>query len=352
MSITTKNLYSLVVDEIKKRTNVFEPTQETRSETNSRLAALSSTASAKEILSSVYTVLQQVLPQNIITGLEVVATDPASADVIVSVGKGAVGGTVFELSTETTVGIPLTANVYVWYVCLTNERISVESSKPTSSLVIAKIIVPQPGVTSRVINKKDGSWDAYIQSFKQYYLYGMNDIFEEDTIELLRDNIGEILADNLIGNIRLSENLKIINTSGTLELGSTYLKMYNNGGDLLAQFTTTGAFIGNIAITPHTLESRNFLTNVSGFQISDDGNAEFNNVKLRGTLYTAYISENLYVNEGVTIYGDMILDDDLWVKVDHKIGYDSDAGSDTYATYNSSTQYLEFWLDGVLRMEM
>ena len=40
--------------------------------------------------------------------------------------------------------------------------------------------------------------------------YGFNGRFEEDTVELLRDNIGPVLADNIIGNIRLSENLKII----------------------------------------------------------------------------------------------------------------------------------------------
>jgi hypothetical protein len=288
----------------------------------------------------------------------------------ISAGKGIAAGKLYKMTADTRVNIPFDNDTPVFYINLNNNSLQVEKTQSKEKLTIAKIVTQTPGPIQTIYDVKDNNNNAYIVSFKEYKLYGVNDTFEEDSIELLRNNIGAILADNLIGNIRLSENLKIINSAGTLELNSDSLKMntvsgnnlvtldetgvYFNRADgvELAKFSTSGARIGNIEIYPSTIQSSNFITNVSGFQIQDDGNAEFNNVKLRGTLYSSYISENLYVNPGVTITGDMILNDDIWVKMNHKVGFNKDTNENTYWTQNSATNYLECWIDGAKRIEL
>jgi hypothetical protein len=139
------------------------------------------------------------------------------------------------------------------------------------------------------------------------YIESGDDKFEEDSRDLLRNNIGDILADNLIGNIRLSENLKITNTQGTLELDSKAVKIYDEqqhkmaefnrrgtffydiNGREVAKFAVDGAKVGNILITRNTLQSGNFISGNlgSGFQIKDDGDAEFNNIRARGKFTTS-----------------------------------------------------------------
>ena len=205
----------------------------------------------------------------------------------------------------------------------------------------------------------------------QYYLYGdLQGNFNEDTVELMRNNIGRILSDNLIGNIKLSENLKIINTAGTLELDSSQVLVkdtsgnvlsrfnkngvyfYNYGGVEISRFTAYDAKMGNIEITPNSIESTNFISQVSGFRIQDNGNAEFNDVVVRGSIYTATIRENLYIAPGISFIGDVIFDGDIQLNSGDKLTFDADLGADTYWVYNSVTAYLEGWVDGVKRIEL
>jgi len=130
------------------------------------------------------------------------------------------------------------------------------------------------------------------------------------------------------------------------------MQFFNIDGDELAYFGATLSRVGNISITPHTIESGNYLANVSGFQIQDNGDAEFNNIRLRATLYTSTIEENLYISPGVTIIGDLNFDDDIALLATKKIIFDRDMGSDTYWVYNPTTSYLEGWVDGSKRIEL
>lgn len=88
-----------------------------------------------------------------------------------------------------------------------------------------------------------------------------------------------------------------------------------NDGTLTAE---TGTFTGTVSAstfsgtgtvgagTGNTLESDNFLTGVSGWQIDGDGNAEFNDITARGTIQTAASGSRIELgnngNDQLTFY--------------------------------------------------
>ena len=310
MPVTYKNLFTqvsnLIDGRIKYNTNTAYGSQD--SHVNVAPFALSSTAgdvSLNTLVQAIVSIMQETVPRRILSGLDVEATSPISSSVIIRAGKGTSGGQIYELEEDTTVDISLTTGKSVYFINLYPNRIVIEASQ--EELTIAKIIVPNPGVTEFIQDTQDSSWNAYIQSFKEYKLYGMNDRFEEDTIDLFRDNIGEILADNIIGNIRLNENLKITNTAGTLELDSEQILLkdfdgniltklnhkgtyfYDADGHEIAKFSVDGARVGNIVVTTNSIECGDFVAGTGvgfgkGFQIKDTGDAEFNNVIIRGKM--------------------------------------------------------------------
>jgi len=349
MSITYKNLYTLTVEEINKR---LEFNNVSSYDKQLGVSVDSIPGDRDSSIAAVQYTLSQALPSMILEGLEVEETSPISDKVIVNPGNGCAGGVLYTLTEPVTIQIPFDSQCSLYYLLLYKDRIQVQKDTNSVGVILAKIIIPEPGLTSFVQNVKDDSYNAYIQNFKEYKLYGFRGKFEEDTVELLRDNLGSILADMIIGTLTLSENLKIINTAGSVTLDSDSMQFFNMDGEELAYFGSTLARVGNISITPSTIESGNFVTNVAGFQIKDNGDCEFNNIRLRATLYTSTISENLYISPGVTIIGDMNLNDDLSLLAGKKLIFDRDLGSDTYWVYNQATQYLEGWVDGVKRVEL
>jgi hypothetical protein len=300
--ITYKNLYSQIISEIEKRVsfNNKSPYQsQTTGKTNVDYSNAANATTA-ELISAVQNLLAETIQPIILEGLIVTATNPNSNSVVVSSGSGSAGGVLFNLSQNFELIVDLSNPIY--YVLLDKDGIKLSTTYDLKKLTIAKIVVPNPGVTSLIQDNKDNSWNAYIVNFTEYKLYGFNDKFEEDTIELLRDNISPILADNLIGNIRLSEDLKIINTQGTLELNSESLKLlsttnktlakfdrngtffYDDNGIEIARFTVNDAKIGNILVTKNSIGSANFISENSGFRIEDSGYAEFEDVRIRGKI--------------------------------------------------------------------
>lgn len=334
--LTYKSLYQQVRDEIDKSKiyNTSSGYKQQLSRTSVTPVSVSGAGEVdiSQIISSLQDYLTNSIPPYIKEGLTVSATTPESADVIISAGSGAAAGYFYELEADTQITIPFDATTEIFYLNLYQDRILVEKNKDDNKLTIAKIVVPQPGTTSRVIDTKDSSPDAYIVNFKTYNLYGdANGNFEEDTVELLRSNIGPILADNLIGNIRLNEDLKIINTQGTMELDSSEMRILDTDGNLLAKFNKNGTFfyntsgvelakfsstearVGNIIIDTDSIQSDNYIADLSGFIIRDDGYAEFENVKIRGAFHTAVfirdtisaIGGNLLVAESDVLSQDM-----------------------------------------------
>lgn len=288
--ITRKNLYVQVVEEIQKYAGF-----NTSSSYNDQLqrTVLSSGGSRDETFATIQTMLKAAIDNRIIDGLIVTATNHISDSVDISAGSGVIAGEIYELASDITIPIPFDNTSTVFYINLYLDNIIVEQNTNSDKLALAKIIIPNPGSTNRVKDRKGDDFpdDAYIINLRPVVLHqDANGNFEEDTIELLRNNIGDILADNLIGNIRLNEDLKITNTAGTMELNSNSMRFFDTDGNELAYFGADLARVGNISILPHSIQSGNYTANIAGFIIQDNGDAEFNNVKLRGTLYTSTIS--------------------------------------------------------------
>lgn len=309
--VTYKSLFTLVDEQINSRltfqTSSRFKEQLSRGGDIAPFVMSSNTridVSVNELVSAVQDLLNEALPSRILSGLEVTQTNPISNKIDVSSGSGTAAGNLYTLEDDVTLTIPFDDSTSLYYVCLSRGAITLERFEDSRLLVLAKIVVPIPGVTNRVINNANGSDDAYIVQFREYKLFGdANGKFEEDTKELLKNNIGDILADTIVGNLKLSETLKITNTTGTMEFDSTSMKLkdfdgnilskfnqngvffYNTSGVELAKFSNTGARVGNIVINKNSLESGNFISGWQGFRIKDDGNAEFNDIVVRGTIF-------------------------------------------------------------------
>ena len=313
MPVTYKDLFQQVIEQIQKYSAYpdTEPwrVQTSKTNVNAPVAILSAATAASgtgELATTLSNLLNQLNPPSIKSGLTVQATDPRTNKITIAAGEGVVGSKIFSLNKDKTIEVPFDNVSEVLYVNLFSDGIQIEIDTSVNKLTIAKIIIPKPGITSIVKDNAndDDIWDAYIINLKEYVLHG--DAFgnlEEDSIELLRNNIGDILADNLIGNIRLSEDLKIINTSGSVEIDSASLKIKDSSENILAKFNRNGVFlfdengielakftgnearIGNIQILKNALQSENFVSGSTGFQILDTGDVEFNNLTVRGTIY-------------------------------------------------------------------
>lgn len=371
MAKTYSTLYSDVISEIDKRIGKEVVTSGSRYsvQPDGEGGSINSRSLAT-IVANVVTELGDLIEARIISGLDVTATDPSSDSINISAGVGTSNGRKWEILTDTTLQIPFDSSTYVFYVVLFNNAFEISRTHDNTRCEICKIIVPNPGTTSAIVDDKpsDG-YDAWIVSAKDI-VYDEDQEFDDASIEKLRDIIGDVLADNLIGNITLSENLKITNAQGSLEIDSESVKIFSEDDALLAKFNRKGTFfydnagvevakfsvdearIGNIRIMTNAIQSGNFIENSSGFRIRDDGDAEFNNIRLRGTLYTSTIAENIYINPGILFIGDMNLNDDIALLAGKKVIFDRDLGADTYWVYNSVTAYLEGWVDGVKRIEL
>lgn len=312
MTTTYKNLYTLVNDQISRKI-AYSQSKRFRNQLDrdTSIAPIISNGfsdmGAAELVNTVQDLLIESLPPYINTGLEVVQTDPVSSYVTISSGKGAVGGNLYTLDDDVTIKIPFNSSDRVFFISLYKDQISIEKNADSVKLTLAKIIVPEPGKTNVIYTNKDHReciWDAYIVGYREYKIYGdPYGRLEEDSLEFLRNNIGRILADNLIGNIKLSEDLTITNVQGTLSMDSKSILLKDSSGNTSAKFDRNGTFfydssnreiarfsrsdakIGNIQINVNSIQSVNFISGLRGFQILDNGNIEFNNGTFRGTLY-------------------------------------------------------------------
>ncbi len=338
--ITHKSLFTLVQEEIQRSLtfNVNTPLGRQLSRVSVQPFSLSAgpsrDVSSSELIETLQTVLIAALPKRIISGLNVTETDPITDKVIITAGSGTVGGSVFYLEEDLELTIPFDSANYLFFINLKNDTIHVDTSDFDDRITLAKIVVPKPGTTNQVRSKNNGSYDAYIMQYQEVKFYADSaGQFEEETLETFRENIGNILAENLIGNIRLSENLKITNTTGSLALDSSSMKLFNEQETMLARFDRHGTFfynengieiakfsvdearIGNIQILPNSIQSTNFVSGAlgAGFQITDGGEAEFNNVSVRGRIKSTVFEKdtistvggNLLVMDGDVLEEDM-----------------------------------------------
>ncbi|KKK40591.1 hypothetical protein LCGC14_3042040, partial [marine sediment metagenome] len=256
MPLGYKDLYTQVIEEINKRSSypgvAPYPGQLARTQMTDSLAfpGKNLPIDTSIILESISNLLGELIPPSIISGLTVEATDPISNKVKVKAGHGSINGKLYSLNQDVTIEVPFNIDSAstLFYVSLYVNGVKIERNKNKDILTLARIVVPNPGTTNRVKDSRDDYdiWDAYVINNKPIILYGDGrGNLEEDSIDLLRDNIGDILADNIIGNIRLSEDLKIINTAGTIELNSNSLKLKDSSGNLLSKFNDRGVYFYN-----------------------------------------------------------------------------------------------------------
>jgi len=312
--LTHKNLFKLINEEISKKIN-FNPNESIEghfTKSSSYQVGLSGVSRVEavtaDVITTVQTLLRSALPDKIIDGLVVTETDPVSNKVNVTPGSGNVAGELFELSADVEVEIPFDESTSVFFLHLYQDRIIVDRAQYSDRLTIAKIVVPSPGTTSRVIDKRDDSLDAYIVNLRTVTLYeDGNGNLEEDSLDLIKDNITPLLAETLTGTLTLDEGLTITNVQGSLEIDSEEIRIIDVDGNTLSKFNTLGTFfydsdgvevakfgksearIGNIIITDSSIESGDFVSGLlgKGFQINDSGDIEANNISLRGKLKSA-----------------------------------------------------------------
>jgi len=312
MALTYKNLYTLVDEQIKKHTH-FNADQQYegqagRTDIQPYTMASKSTSdtSVHELVNALQTILTDALGSRIVSGLTVVADDPPNDTITIAAGTGTVGGHVYSLAEDTVLTLPFEGVAQCYYVNLYKNTILLDRTKDSSKLTIAKIVVPKPSIADRVRDRDDGSDDAYIVQFQEYKFYG--DAWgnlEEDSLEVLRNNMGDILAETIVGTLLVSDQLQVKNIKGTVEIDSESLKIMNFNEDVMAKFNKNGVFfyradgvelakfaesgakIGNIEINPTDIRSTNWVEGVSGFRIQDDGNVEFNQLVVRGTVYAS-----------------------------------------------------------------
>ena len=306
-----KDLYAQVVDEIEKRMRGAVPTSSVASTVSASKGETNSITAADLVkaMAVIVTDMGSLIKPRIISGLDVTATTPPSDSINITAGTATSQGKKWELLEDTTLQIQLNSDNYVFYIIISGNKsgegvLQINTTHDDNQCEICKIIVPKPKITSAIVDDKPKDGDhGWIISAKDI-VYDENTEFDDTSIEKLRDVIGPILADNLIGNIRLSENLKITNTQGSLELDSSSVNIistagkiiakfnrngtffYNDNGREIAKFSTDEARVGNIKILQHSIQSGNFVSGSlgSGFQILDSGDAEFNNIKARGKL--------------------------------------------------------------------
>jgi hypothetical protein len=289
----------------------------------------------------------------IITGGDITATNPPTSKVYVDAVQAFCpgAGTIYSLTSPVTPEIINSAKITkpgTAFILLTsNGTIEVSSGQDPSKVTLGKVIIPSSD-SYRVTNDKEGENDAYIVSRKDLF-------FEEDfklddeSISELRGIMDKLLADNLIGNIRLSENLTITNSDGSLEMNSSSLKMsypnskigmlldrdgvrfYDNNGALICYFTKDGAKVAALKVTPTGIESTNYKTGESGFWIGANGNCEFFNGVFRGTITAVagtiggwIIEENYLHNSDNNVFLDALLGEiRLKNNIDYKMSINS-----------------------------
>jgi hypothetical protein len=235
------------------------------------------------------TVLQETLSKlikpQIVTGLDVTATLPPSLSVLVSPGYGSAQGLACELKTQQ--NITIDNNLGLYYIVLNGSRVTVSASLGLG-LPIAKVVIPYPRVTNKILNDKnpESEYDGYIISGKDL-LFDNNFIIDDESIAQLKNTMSKIFAEYIFGTIKLNESLQISNEQGTLRADSDSVNFYDINGDELASYGAYEARVGNIKVTPSTIQSRDFQQGAHGFRMKDNGDAEFDDITARGTIHAS-----------------------------------------------------------------
>lgn len=260
----------------------------------------------------------------IISGGQVLAKDPPSTRVRVLPVEALCPGTgiVYSLTTEQELdilydGTPVSKPGTAFVLLKQDGTVELSTNQDASKITLAKIIVPS-SATAKIRDDKSDGYDAYIVPRKDLF-FEEDFVLDDESIAELKNIMNELLADNLVGTITLSEGLKIQNTDGSLTMDSQTMKLlypsgnsamvldrngikfYNDNKQLLAYFTKDEARVASLKILATGIESTNFVSGASGFQIKTNGDAEFFNGVFRGTItgVAGYIGSIIIDSDGI-----------------------------------------------------
>jgi len=287
---------------------------------------MGSSVDTKELISSLGGLLddmKSMIKPWIKTGLDITASSPWNDQVSITSGVGFAGGRKQVLNQNATLQVPLDGETSIFYLNVWEGQITLETYTADHKLNIGTVVIPQPGTTTKIRDDKPTTgYDGYVISGKDIF-YNESDQFDDVSKQILKDNIGAIMAETIIGTMTIGESLKVTNTQGTMEITSKDIKIFYDEDNVAAKFDKTGTYyydesgleyarfssqqarVGNIVIEPNLIRSDNFVegpTFGKGFAIQDNGFAEFENVTIRGALRSS-----VFEYDTVSVVGGQLL---------------------------------------------
>lgn len=367
----SKNIRRIVDEQLEKRSG---ETAATSTVTIGSTAGSVAGISDSSMLSNVLEYVGELIPEHFKgTGGNIIANTPANMSVIVTAfgdDSGIVaGGKLHTFIQDVIIKFSdVIGTDSVWYIQVDGNRVYRSQVRNRRHGCLGKIIITNK--SQRIVdndpvyinysNREDendtSQYDAYIVSAKDPLFDDEAFRFDDPFKATLKNFMDEILAENLIGTIRLHEGLTISNTQGTMNMDSKKVQFKTAAGLVLSEYGSTLAYVGNIEIHPDAIQSRNFNSGSAGFQIRDKGDAEFNNVTVRGTIYATLGQIGGFDITSTTIEstgGEIILDSsNLKITLNDStfgnegIQLDYNGGSPRLYVGDGSNQFLQY--DGYL----
>jgi len=309
--------YELVVDEIIKQTtgkqridsdvekDIFSDRRQDFLEETSLMQSMESYNADLQNLADSITMVEDVIKrmdQYITSGLDASVTGVNK--VKITAGEGVAYGIIQSLAVDQEVTITFNDVTPVYYLQIDKNAVVVNKYEDVKMLTVGRIIVPYPGQTTEIQDDRpwapygeDTGYNGWIESAKDAF-FGEDTTFDDSSREVIRDALSHIAAEIIFGTLTASESLKITNVHGTAVLTSRAMEFKNSEGEVVSRYGSDYARIGNIAIYPTYLASTNFEHKKSGFKIDSDGEAEFENVLIRGRLSTVVFEKNTVSSVG------------------------------------------------------
>ena len=184
--------------------------------------------------------------EGILDGLEITTVD--NKNIKITAGSGITPGKeLLVLGYDVVVNAALPLDLGVYYVVLEKDNnISIRDTEVELGVTVSKLII-QNSISVMVYDDRENDFDGYVFSAREETF--SNDFkINDSTIPQLRNFMTELLASNLIGEIRLNENLTLSNDRGTMQASSESIQFFNNAGAELAKYGGTEARIGNIIL--------------------------------------------------------------------------------------------------------
>ena len=202
-------------------------------------------------------------------GLDLSLDDPQTIQV--TPGEGLTNNNqLYKVNANITLLIDMPLSGTHFILLIEDNTISIGLNEHDDAVTLGKIIVQN--IESDIITEnRENDFDAFLYTVHEI---DFDNIFQIDdsTIPKLRNFMEEVLASSLVGEINLTEHLKIANARGTVDMDSENIIFYDNNHDEIAKYGGYEARIGNIVLEPDRIRSKNYSSRLSGFEINKNGN--------------------------------------------------------------------------------